>query len=202
MGPATVVGAGGCRRCGGDGDDRGTFDLRNSWQVVVGSLLIPLGVVFILLAWYGAAHAKVDQGQIPYLISGGLIGLGCMTVGGFLFWGHWLYRVFDQADLHHQEQKELLEQLIRAVGGVEQRARGVGWDGWRRTGGRCGRRGGGVGASVSRRAGDVLCDVVGHGVSPGRLCRDRASPHRSAGAGARWAGRAAPVPDLRSYVVG
>jgi hypothetical protein len=99
----------------GDGVEPGSYDLRNSWQVVVGSVLIPLGVVFILIAWYGAAHAKVVQQQIPYMVSGSFIGLGCMVVGGFLFWGHWLYRVYDQADLHHEEQQRLLEQLLRAL---------------------------------------------------------------------------------------
>jgi hypothetical protein len=103
------------RRRRGSGDDAGTFDLRNSWQVIVGSLLIPLGVVFILLAWYGAAHAKVIQQQIPYMVSGSFAGLGCLFVGGMLFWGHWLYRVYDQADLHHREQTELLETLISAI---------------------------------------------------------------------------------------
>jgi hypothetical protein len=97
------------------GDDAGSFDLRNSWQVVVGSLLIPLGVVFILLAWYGAAHAKVIQQQIPYMVSGSFAGLGCLVVGGLLFWGHWLYRIYDQADLQHREQQQLLETLIAAL---------------------------------------------------------------------------------------
>lgn len=102
------------RRAAGDG--KGGYDLRNSWQVIVGSLLIPLGVVLILLAWNGAAHARVEQQQIPYLISGGFIGLGCMVVGGLLYWGHWLYRVFDQQDLHHQEQQALLRDVLRALG--------------------------------------------------------------------------------------
>jgi hypothetical protein len=99
-----------------DGDDKGSFDVRNSWQVVVGSLLIPLGLVLILLAWNGAAHAKVEQQQIPYLISGGFIGLGCMVLGGLMYWGHWLYRVFDQQDLHHHEQQDLMRELLRALG--------------------------------------------------------------------------------------
>jgi hypothetical protein len=99
-----------------DGEQKGTYDVRNSWQVVVGSLLIPLGIVLILIAWDGAAHAKVDQGQIPYLISGGLAGLGCMVVGGLFYWGHWLYRIYDQADLHHQEQQQLMRELIAAIG--------------------------------------------------------------------------------------
>jgi hypothetical protein len=99
----------------GDADQKGSFDLRNSWQVIAGALLIPLGVVFIILGWYGAAHARVEQQQIPYMVSGGFIGLGCMIVGGLLFWGHWLYRVYDQADLHQREQQALLEQLIRVM---------------------------------------------------------------------------------------
>ena len=93
----------------------GGIDVRNSWQVVAGSLLIPLGVVFILLAWYGAAHARVEQQQIPYLVSGSFAGLGCMVLGGLLYWGHWLYRMYDQAELHHEEQQQLMLELLRTL---------------------------------------------------------------------------------------
>ena len=96
------------------------YDIRNSWQVIAGAILIPLGVVFILLGWYGAAHARVVQQQIPYMVSGSFVGLGCMIVGGLLFWGHWLYRIYDQADLHHEEQQRVLEAIAAALG-----ARGV-----------------------------------------------------------------------------
>ena len=34
---------------------------------------MPLGVVFVLLAWYGAAHTTRVFEQIPYMISGGLL---------------------------------------------------------------------------------------------------------------------------------
>lgn len=91
------------------------YDVRNSWQVIAGALLIPLGIVFILLGWYGAAHARVVQQQIPYMVSGSFVGLGCMVVGGFLFFGHWLYRIYDQADLHHEEQQRLLETIAAAL---------------------------------------------------------------------------------------
>jgi hypothetical protein len=109
---------------GGDGDAAAEAtprdakrDLRNGWQVLAGSVLIPLGVVFIMLGWYGAAHARVVQQQIPYMVSGSFVGLGCMIVGGFLFFGHWLYRIYDQADLHHEEQTRLLEGILAALGG-------------------------------------------------------------------------------------
>jgi hypothetical protein len=93
----------------------GKLDLRNGWQVVAGSILIPLGVVLILIAWYGAAHARVVQQQIPYLVSGSFVGLGCMVVGGFLFFGHWLYRIYDQAELHHEEQLRALQAIAAAA---------------------------------------------------------------------------------------
>ena len=90
-------------------------DLRNGWQVLAGSVLIPLGVIFIMLGWYGAAHARVVQQQIPYMVSGSFVGLGCMIVGGLFFWGHWLYRTYDQADLHHEETVRLLETIAAAL---------------------------------------------------------------------------------------
>jgi hypothetical protein len=95
----------------------GKLDVRNSWQVIAGSILIPLGVVLIMISWYGAAHARVVQQQIPYLVSGSFVGLGCMVVGGLCYWGHWLYRTYDQADLHHEEQMRMLEAIAVALGG-------------------------------------------------------------------------------------
>lgn len=92
------------------------FDLRNTWQVVAGAILIPVGVAAILMAWYGAAHARVDQQQIPYLISGGFLGLGAIVAGALLYWAHWLYRIYDQADVQHQEfmrsQAEIRDALL------------------------------------------------------------------------------------------
>lgn len=96
------------------------LDLRNTWPVVIGALLLPLGLAFILLAWSGAAHGRVDQQQIPYLVSGGIGGLAVVMIGCFFYWAHWLYRIYDQADLHHQEalqeQREMMRALIDALG--------------------------------------------------------------------------------------
>lgn len=97
------------------GGGRGRIDLRNTWQILAGSILIPLGVVFILMAWYGAAHTPYVQQQIPYLVSGAFAGLACIFLGGLLYWAHWLYRMYDQADLHHEEQLHVLVQTLRAM---------------------------------------------------------------------------------------
>jgi hypothetical protein len=93
-------------------------DLRNTWQIVAGSILVPLGIVFILMAWYGSAHTHYVQQQIPYLVSGSFAGLGCLILGGLLYWAHWLYRMYDQADQHHEERMRAMEEQTRIL--VEQ----------------------------------------------------------------------------------
>lgn len=101
----------------GGGDRSNGIDLRNTWQVLAGSVLIPLGVVFILIAWYGAAHTPYVQQQIPYLVSGSFAGLGCMVLGGLLYWAHWLYRLYDQSDQHHEEQMAAMRQALEVIAG-------------------------------------------------------------------------------------
>ena len=113
--PRGLGGGGGAKPVRADGEEGGSYDLRNAWQVVAGSILIPLGVVFILLGWYGSAHARVVQQQIPYMVSGAFIGLGCMIVGGLLYWGHWLYRLYDQKELHHEEELKVLHDLVHTL---------------------------------------------------------------------------------------
>ena len=49
--------------------------------VTVGVVLAVLGFVAIFLGWNGAADRDYVTGQIPYLISGGLLGLGLIGVG-------------------------------------------------------------------------------------------------------------------------
>ena len=121
---------GGTRPGGGAGDTgqgavrsgRPKFDIRNTWQILAGSILIPVGVASIILAWYGAAHARVDQQQIPYMVSGGFLGLGAIVAGALLYWAHWLYRIYDQADLQHHQlmrsQAELRDAILGSSSGV------------------------------------------------------------------------------------
>jgi hypothetical protein len=71
---------------------------------LVGSVLMPVGLVAIVMAWYGAAHTGYVFEQLPYLISGGLLGLGLIGTGGFLFFGSWLARIAHR----QQAQTEIL----------------------------------------------------------------------------------------------
>jgi hypothetical protein len=46
--------------------------------------LVTGGFALMLLGWWGAAHTHRQIEQIPYLISGGLVGLGMVVLGGLL----------------------------------------------------------------------------------------------------------------------
>ena len=45
----------------------------------------PLGLVIIVLGWHAASHSAYLFQEIPYLISGGLLGVALVAGGGFLF---------------------------------------------------------------------------------------------------------------------
>ncbi|RNL65323.1 hypothetical protein EFK50_05020 [Nocardioides marmoriginsengisoli] len=76
---------------------------------VAGAVLLPTGLIVIGLGWYGAAHTLYQYDQIPYLISGGVLGLGITFVGGFLYFGSWLARIAaDQKDAQRQLSETLL----------------------------------------------------------------------------------------------
>ncbi len=81
-------------------------------QVVLfwaGAVLLPVGLVVIVLGWYGAANTPYEYDQLSYLVSGGLLGLGLTFVGGFLYFGAWLARI--AAD-NREASKRLADTLL------------------------------------------------------------------------------------------
>ena len=58
--------------------------LREQRRALAPIALFVVGVILVLLGWYGAAHTNIMTEQIPYLISGGLLGLGLIIVAGVL----------------------------------------------------------------------------------------------------------------------
>jgi integral membrane sensor domain MASE1 len=57
--------------------------------LVLGAVLSPLGGALILLGWSGAANSTDVWEQIPYMISGGMLGLALVVAGGFCYFGYW-----------------------------------------------------------------------------------------------------------------
>ena len=90
-------------------------------QVVLfwaGAILLPLGLVVIVLGWYGAANTPYQYDQLSYLVSGGLLGLGLTFTGGFLYFGAWLARI---ASDQKESSKRLADTLL-ALADVTSRA--------------------------------------------------------------------------------
>jgi hypothetical protein len=86
-----------------------------------GAILLPLGLVVIVLGWYGAANTPYQYDQLSYLVSGGLLGLGLTFVGGFLYFGAWLARIANDG----RESNKRLADTLLVLADVTSRAAAV-----------------------------------------------------------------------------
>jgi uncharacterized membrane protein len=55
-----------------------------SW-LIAGLALPVIGLLVILIGWWGASGTEYPAEQLPYLLSGGFFGLGLVIAGGALF---------------------------------------------------------------------------------------------------------------------
>ena len=95
------------------GELRGSRLLDNDrWMLVVGGLLLPLGILLVLLGWWGASHTVFVFEQVPYLLSGGVLGLALVIAGGFVYFAYWL-------TLLVRENRTGRAELISVLGRVE-----------------------------------------------------------------------------------
>jgi hypothetical protein len=76
---------------------------------VLGLLFITAGFVLIGLAWNGAAGKNFIQGQFPYLISGGIMGLGLIVTGALLI-------LLSTVRAERQALTDQYQQLTRLLG--------------------------------------------------------------------------------------
>lgn len=73
---------------------------------ILGGVLVPTGVIAIVLGWFGASRAAYDFEQIPYLISGGLLGVALAVVGGLAYFASWLTRLITHTAVQSQAAME------------------------------------------------------------------------------------------------
>ena len=85
--------------------------VRNQSDRVVSWACIGLGVVCLIAGWVGVSATAFPGEQMPYVVSGGLVGIFLLGLGGVL----WL-----SADLR-DEWRELsrLERAVLAAGGAD-----------------------------------------------------------------------------------
>ena len=81
------------------------------WVLIAGAVMVPLGIALILLGWYGAAHKALIIQQFPYLISGGILGLGLMFTGGLCYFGYWVTRLVQENRAHTRELVAAIDRL-------------------------------------------------------------------------------------------
>jgi hypothetical protein len=74
---------------------RGGRNVRK-WLETIGMSLMVFGLVCILLGWYGAAHSPYLYQEVPYLISGGLLGVALVIGGGVLVRCGWSMRQVEE----------------------------------------------------------------------------------------------------------
>jgi len=58
-----------------------------------GGVLLVGGFAAIVIGWFGTSHTALTFEQTPYLISGGLLGLGLIFTGAFSYFAYWLTRM-------------------------------------------------------------------------------------------------------------
>ena len=82
------------------------------WMLLVGGLLLPLGLLLVILGWWGASHTVFLFEQVPYLLSGGVLGLALVIAGGFVYFAYWL-------TLLVRESRAGRAELVAVLGRVE-----------------------------------------------------------------------------------
>ena len=76
------------------------------WLAIAGGVLMPLGVILVLIGWYGASHTTRLFEEIPYLISGGMLGMLLAILGAAFYFGYWLTRLVSG-------QRQMVELMAR-----------------------------------------------------------------------------------------
>jgi hypothetical protein len=91
------------------------------WLAIAGGVLMPLGVILVFIGWYGAAHTTRLFEEVPYLISGGLLGIVLSTIGAALYFGYWLTRIV----AGERQTIELLARIEAKLDGAAAEGNGV-----------------------------------------------------------------------------
>lgn len=89
------------------------------WLLVAGGFLTPLGIFAIMLGWLGAANTPVIFEQTPYLISGGLLGVALVFLGGLVYFAYWQSMLVRQGRRQHGELIAQQRQLAATAARIE-----------------------------------------------------------------------------------
>jgi hypothetical protein len=97
----------------------GTLNLSEKTLMVLGGIIAPLGLVVVVIGWYGAAHSPFLFQQVPYLISGLGLGLGLVFLGSFFYFAHWITELVKEG---RTQSAAMIEAITRLEETVKQQA--------------------------------------------------------------------------------
>src|SRR5256714_6942881 len=80
------------------------------WLLIIGGVLLPLGILLIALGWLGASRTVLLFEQIPYVVSGGILGLALVFIGGFVYFAYWQTQLVRDT---RAERRDLVDALYR-----------------------------------------------------------------------------------------
>jgi len=97
------------------GDERRSILRHPNFLLGVAGTLMTAGLALILLGWLGSAHSTVIEEQVPYMISGGLLGVALAIVGAVCFFSHWVTVLIREARQHEEARHHDHEELMAAL---------------------------------------------------------------------------------------
>ena len=92
--------------------------------LVAGLAMMPIGLILIIVGYIGASGTTEFSDQIPYLISGALLGLGLIVIGAVLFLRYslarfmrfWLLRLIYEERTRSEAHVAALDRLGDRIG--------------------------------------------------------------------------------------
>jgi hypothetical protein len=97
----------------------GSLNFSEHTLMVLGGIIAPLGLVIVIIGWYGAAHSPFLFQQVPYLISGLGLGLGLVFLGSFFYFAHWITELVKEG---RTQSAAMIEAIARLEETVKQQA--------------------------------------------------------------------------------
>jgi hypothetical protein len=94
--------------------------------LLLGAALMPVGLVAVVFGYLGASGTNDFSSQVPYLLSGGVLGLGLTVVGAALFLRYslgrylrfWLLRLIFEEQATGDRQVEALERIVQQLADI------------------------------------------------------------------------------------
>jgi hypothetical protein len=94
---------------------RGSILRHPQFLLWVSVTLMTLGIGFILLGWAGASRSIVLEEQVPYLISGGVLGLALALIGAVTLFAQWLTTLIREEREREVARRRDHEELLAAL---------------------------------------------------------------------------------------